>query len=111
MQRTENLHRILVEGDGVEAFGLLQDDRGGWTQASLTCVKAPVSNLQAFREATRLQIAFDRLIQEGNSRGSASFRSSLLSLLMDEEDDILWTCVCRFCSSTTAKDKANAGRR
>lgn len=26
---------------------------------------------------------------------------------MDEDEDILWTCVCRFCSSTTAKDKAS----
>lgn len=35
-----NLHGVLVEGDGVEALGLLQDDGGGGTQASLTCVKA-----------------------------------------------------------------------
>lgn len=35
-----NLHGVLVEGDGVEALGLLQDDGGGGTQASLTCVTA-----------------------------------------------------------------------
>lgn len=38
---------------------------------------------------------------KGHSRGSASFSSSLFSRLMEDEDDILWTCVCRFCSSTT----------
>lgn len=120
-----NLHGVLVEGDGVEALGLLQDDGGGGTQASLTCVEATGGTAlsvkvtvkpleQRFKEASQLQVACDGLrwsgyflLCQGNLRGSASFRSSLLSLLMDEDEDILWTCVCRFCSSTTAKDKAS----
>lgn len=42
---------------------------------------------------------------KSHSRGSASLRSSLLPLLIDEEEDILCTWVCLFCSSTTDKTR------
>lgn len=38
---------------------------------------------------------------ECHSRGSASLRSSLLPLFIEEVEDILCTWVCLFCSSTT----------
>lgn len=38
-KRNKDVHRVLVEGDGVEALGLLKDDGGGGTQASLTWMK------------------------------------------------------------------------
>lgn len=49
-----NLHRVLVEGDGVEALGLLQDDGGGGTQASLTCVEATAGTALSVKRRSNL---------------------------------------------------------
>lgn len=91
----QDLHGLFVEGDGGDALGFLQDDGGGGAQAALTC--AATEGVRRLRT-----LAYSRLLMP-HSRGSASFSSSLFSLLMEDEEDILWTCVCRFCSSTTEK--------
>lgn len=97
--RPRDLHRLLVEGDGGEALGFLQDDGGGGAQAALTCVRARRRS-DTFADSHLFSFYIS------HSRGSASFRSSLFSLLMEDEDDILWTCVCRFCSSTTERTRS-----